>query len=184
MSTGKVVGDLVEKYTVEGIVDLDAVVLKFGATIKSEIIENTWRGKLTYDENDGVSPVFTLNESNTPPENKCTLALLFAKYLIQLGIGSFREHTVDAFFLQDIRQYRESPQIMLATHLAIPPEVLAQVNEITFNSSEYARSADLTTNFINSAFNVSRVAGLLSLFTHLNITSDGRQGRIRTRRKR
>jgi hypothetical protein len=182
MSTGKAVGKLIDKHTTDDVVDLNAVVLNFGGTIKENSIENTWRGMLSYDEKDGLTPVYTLNDKNTAAENKCTLALLFAKYLLEMGTGSFKEHTVDAFFLQDMRQYRESPQIMLATHLAIPPEILAQVNEIKFNSSEYALKADLTTNFINSAFNVSRVTGLLNLFAHLNIISDGRLGRVRRRR--
>ena len=176
MSTGEAISKLIDKYTKDDVVDLHSVVTGYGGTIVNDFSDATLRGALTYDDDE---PIFHLNKKNTKAEDKCTLALLFAKYLIQLGTLTFREHKVDAFLLQDIRQYRESPQIMLATHLAIPVNIITKVNDITFNSSAYALKADLTTYFINSTFNVSQVSGLLCLFNHLNIVNDGRSGRMR-----
>lgn len=176
MSTGETISKLIEKHTADQVVDLEAVVTGYGGDVRHDFSDATLRGALTYEEDE---PVFHLNQNNSKPEDKCTLALLFAKYLIQLGSGTFRSHKVDTFLLQDIRQYRESHQIMLATHLAIPVEVISQVDDIMFNSSAYALKANLTTHFINSAFNVNQVSGLLGLFTQLNIVNDGRSGRIK-----
>lgn len=113
--------------------------------------------------------IISLNKANSDAENNTIIALLLAKYILMLEGGVIKDERCDVFFLSEMRGFRESPQMLLATRLAIPESVIERVNELNFNSQKYASQSNLMRNFVGSVFFISDARGFFGILNQLEI---------------
>lgn len=115
-------------------------------------------------------PTILLNEQNTEAENRTVMALLIAEFILVKRDQPNRILTCDVFFLRNIRQYRISRQLFLATRLVIPEKIIEFASDLRFNMAAYCNEAKLLPSFVGCACSKKDVGGLLGIIDSIDMS--------------
>lgn len=171
ITLGTFLKGLLSDLTVDGIVDVKQMMLNMGVAVEHAALKTADKGQFfPYGPPDTNlnGQTILLNRNNRPEEDRTVMALLMAEYLLSQLKDRSRVLTCDMFFLQDLRQYRISRQLFLATRLAIPETIINQVDDIQFSAPKYARDAVLLPSFVACAYPRKDVGCLLGIIDNLD----------------
>ena len=155
--------NIIEDGTDGDCIDIFQVADGMGVSLERSFEDSTIIAELKYPDD--------LNKKNTPDETRTSIALLLAKYCLDWGNGALKDSRVDIFYLREIRAYKTSRQVILATRLAIPDSIIEKANDLRFNSSKYAKDAKLLTNFVDSSIHIPAGSGLLTLLDSFDFST-------------
>ena len=116
-------------------------------------------------------PVIKLNPSNDKKTKHTLVAIAIAEYILTptrlegAGIG------YDMFFLREIYHQRYSYRMMLATRLAVPEEIINQLEAPTFDTASYVARSSYLPQFIHCCVKDSSAMFLLSNFGDLSTSA-------------
>lgn len=179
MSVGIIVTRIVENNTHGDHVDIRSVATEFGCAFGEPFDDSTLRGILRPSNDPGVLAEFSFNKKNTDAENNTITALLMAELILSLNAKTLKQFKCDVFFLSSMRQWRGSPQMMLATRLAIPKHIFAALDDINFRSAEYAFGNQLLPAFVGSAFFITEGMSLFGFLSQDNLQlNQSQSGRL------
>lgn len=153
---------IIEEHTHDDAIDVRQVANDMGVDVYDDFEDSTQIASLVYPEGK-CPPVLHLNKRNTPAESNTSIALLLSKYCLDWGNGTVKDSRVDIFYLRELRAYKTSRQVILATRLAIPDNIIEKCNDLRFNSSRYAKEKSLLPNFVDASFHIPQGSGLLNL---------------------
>tara|TARA_Y100000310_G_C20686999_1_gene819671 strand:- start:3372 stop:3956 length:585 start_codon:yes stop_codon:yes gene_type:complete len=177
MSIRNALNKAVEQNTNGDIIDVRKCALDLGCKFGSPFSDATDKGRIDPVENDATSwAVISLNKKNSESENNTVIALLLAKFVLMLEGREIKSERIDVFFLSEMRGFRESPQMLLATRLAIPESVIEKSNDLDFNSHGYAQKSSLMQKFVGSVFFISDARGFFGILNQLEIGYSSRLG--------
>ena len=162
--------NIIEDGTDGDCIDIFQVADGMGVSLERSFEDSTIIAELKYPD-DLSGPTIHVNKKNTPGETRTSIALLLAKYCLDWGNGTLKESRVDIFYLREIRAYKTSRQVILATRLAIPDSIIEKANDLRFNSSKYAKDAKLLTNFVDSSIHIPAGSGLLTLLDSFDFST-------------
>lgn len=158
----------------EGVIDIRKVAFALGFDVYSVDLRIADKGKL-YPSGVDVEhtttrcPTILLNNRNSESDNRTVMALLIAEFMLTQRGQQSRILTCDMFFLSDIRQYRVSRQLFLATRLVIPEPIIEKTQDIRFNVPAYCLKANLLPAFVACAYPKRDVSGLLGFIDSLQM---------------
>lgn len=155
MSLGQLIEDTVRDHIHGDVVDIIKVAEDFGCVIVSRFEHSTFKGVIRPSGNDEYLAEIALNEDNTEEVDRTVVALLLAEQLINSCHGRSKKAIIETFYLSELRKYRMSPSLMLATRIAIPKHIMKMIDYPMFNTHEYAIESKLTDGFVSSAFEMS-----------------------------
>jgi hypothetical protein len=97
-------------------------------------------------------------------------ALLSAQALIDLvNFKHLRKIECDVFMLNSLKNYKLSPQVILATRLAIPEKIIKDLDQLKINGHDYVERSNLLPQFVSSAFPISNL-GAFKVMGELGLT--------------
>lgn len=156
MSLGLVIEDVVEKNTHDNVVDVFAVALDLGCDFVTEFEHSTFKGLMRpCSQSDERLAEIALNKNNDEAMNRTVVSLLLSEYLMNIVHGRNKTVTIDAFFISDLRNYKMSPSVMVATRIAMPKSVIKVIDYPMFNTVDYANEAKLLPRFVSCTFKMS-----------------------------
>ena len=162
--------NIIEDGTDGDCIDIFQVADGMGVSLERSFEDSTIIAELKYPD-DLSGPTIHVNKKNTPDVTRTSIALLLAKYCLDWGNGALKDSRVDIFYLREIRAYKTSRQVILATRLAIPDSIIEKANDLRFNSSKYAKDAKLLTNFVDSSIHIPAGSGLLTLLDSFDFST-------------
>ncbi|GAB3039115.1 hypothetical protein [Bowmanella dokdonensis] len=169
-SRGEYLKSLVEANTRDDVVNIVALAEQLGCALLIEQANVPEKGVLVPPNRKRIErPLILLQKSNSQEENHTLIALLLADYILHNDPNRTRRFGCDTFFLRELRQFRTSRQLFLATRLAMPESVIEKVSDLNFDTLAYARRSRLLNNFINCVFHSTEVGGLLGMIDSLDI---------------
>ncbi|WP_088328320.1 hypothetical protein [Lacimicrobium sp. SS2-24] len=169
-SRGEYLQKLVEHCTHDEVVDTFALAEQLNCAIAYKTFSSADKGVLLAPHATRLGhPAIVLSEDNSEAENRTLIPLLLADYILNNNPEATKRFTCDIFFLAEVRRYRASRHLFLATRLALPDDIIARISGINFDTNGYARKANLLPNFVNCAFHSHEVGGLLGLIDSLDM---------------
>jgi hypothetical protein len=170
MSLLKFVENTIETHTSQDVTDLFGAANLLGFSILEKRFDDaTIKGRINPLHDSPQLGEVSFSHSNTHAEDKTTLALLMAHYLLQAAEwGTLKPYTIDRFFLMELRKIKMLHQVVLATRLAIPATIIKQLDGLQFNSVSYTQQACLMPVFLASALHISG-KGLFGIMNNVNI---------------
>jgi len=78
------------------------------------------------------------------------VALLLADSFIAPQKASNEGFKYEIFFLKDLRNYRLTRTLLLATRLAIPEKIINQIDEFDFDIDAYTAKTNYLPSFVNN----------------------------------
>jgi len=149
-SVGNVVVSLIEKHSQDEVIDIMSMAASMGISVNYVVMETSTDVAIMKQVEGDSRPKIELNKTNNIEQNYTLVALLLADCLIapkKLQRGGFK---YEIFYLKDLRQYRLSRTFLLATRLAIPEQIINQIDEFGFNLDAYIGKTHYLPSFINN----------------------------------
>lgn len=173
VTLGTFLKGMLDTFSDGAVIDIENMLLTLKYRILLRTMKDTEKGAfyplgVELDMDVINAPCFLLNTKNSHSENRVILALLFAEYLLSLKKESKKVYTCDMFFLRELRQYRISRQLFLATRLVMPESVIDDLDKMKLQANSYAKQAELLPAFINCAYPQKDVGGILGLLDSLD----------------
>ncbi len=170
MSLGTLVQKAILENTEGDKINLHNLIEQLKCRIGDDLDDSFIKGEIIPNNNDDRKYIATihLNKNLTPEQSKAVSALLLSQFLIYLGSSKNRSVRCDSFLLSDLRNFRMSPQVILATRLTIPEHMIAKIEDLKFNSSHYAQENHLLPALVNSAFTISNPSGIFGLLRDIS----------------
>lgn len=161
---------IIENSTEGDKINVYHVAEQMGVSVSSRFRDSTVIATLQYPDGK-CPPDIALNKNNSEAENNTAVALLLAKYCLDWGNGAVKDSKIEIFYLRELRAYKTSRQVILATRLAIPDGIIEKCNDLRFNSSRYAQEAKLLPNFIDASFHIPTGSGILNLLDSMDMSN-------------
>ncbi|GGD74512.1 hypothetical protein [Lacimicrobium alkaliphilum] len=169
-SRGEYLQKLVDHCTHDDVVDTLALAEQLNCTLVYKPFSTADKGVLLPPKATRLGhTAIVLSEDNSEAENRSLIPLLLADYILNNDPNAVKRFSCDMFFLAEVRRYRASRHLFLATRLALPDKIIEKICGINFDSIGYARKAVLLPNFVNCAFHSQEVGGLLGLIDSLDM---------------
>ena len=171
---GTFVRGVVESHTHDDVVDVFKVARALGFLVAKDDLKIADKGKLfpsgvEIDREKTTLPTILLNKNNTEAEDRTVTVLLIAEYMLMQRSDVGRVLSCDTFFLSDIRQFRVSRHLFLATRLAIPENIIEKTQDIQFSAPKYSLKAKLLPAFLACAYPKRDVSGLLGFIDSMQM---------------
>jgi len=149
-SIGNVVVSLIEKHSKNEVIDIMKMASSMGISVNYVDMETSTDMATMKQEDDDNRPKINLNKKNTIEENYTLVALLLADCLIAPQKAHREGFKYEVFFLKDLRQFRLTRTFLLATRLAIPEQVINQIDVFGFNIDAYIAKTKYLPAFVNN----------------------------------
>lgn len=149
-SIGKVVISLIEKHSHNEVIDIMEMATSMGISVSNVEMEATTDVATMRQGEDDARPKIELNTTNTLEQNYTLVALLLADCLIAPKKLQREGFKYEIFFLKDLRQFRLSRTFLLATRLAIPEQIINQIDTFGFNIDAYIGKTNYLPSFVNN----------------------------------
>jgi len=128
-SVGNVVVSLIEKHSQDEVIDIMAMASSMGIGVGCVEMETSTDVAFMIQGEEDKRPKIKLNKNNTTEQNYTLVALLLADCLIAPKKAHREGFKYEIFFLKDLRNYRLTRTFLLATRLAIPEQIINQIDE-------------------------------------------------------
>ncbi len=169
-SRGEYLQKLVDHCTKDEVVDTLALAEQLNCVVVHKTFSTADKGVLLPPNATRLGrTAIVLSEDNSEAENRTLIPLLLADYILNNNPDAVKRFSCDVFFLAEVRRYRASRHMFLATRLALPESIIEKISGINFDTNGYARKACLLPNFVNCAFHSHEVGGLLGLIDSLDM---------------
>lgn len=169
-SRGEYLQKLVEHCTTDEVVDTRELAVQLNCAVVHKTFSTADKGVLLPPNATRLGrTAIVLSEDNSEAENRTLIPLLLADYILNNNPDAIKRFSCDVFFLAEVRRYRASRHMFLATRLALPEHIIERITGINFDTNGYARRACLLPNFVNCAFHSHEVGGLLGLIDSLDM---------------
>jgi hypothetical protein len=159
-SIGNVITALIEKHSQGEVIDIMAMAEDMGIHISSVEMELSTDVAVMKQGEEDCRPKIELNSINTIEQNYTLVALLLADCFIAPEKASNEGFKYEIFFLKDLRDYRLTRTLLLATRLAIPEKIINQIDEFDFNIDEYIAKTNYLPSFVNNMVKSSNASFL------------------------
>ncbi len=149
-SVGNVVVSLIEKHSQNEVIDIMSMAASMGIVVESvEMVTSTDVAIMKQREGE-ARPKIELNKTNTIEQDYTLVAILLADCLIAPKKAQGDGFKYEIFFLKDLRQYRLTRTFLLATRLAIPEQIINQIDVFGFNIDAYIAKTNYLPGFVNN----------------------------------
>ena len=149
-SIGNVVVSLIKKHSQDEVIDIMEMASSMGISVNTVEMQTSTDVAIMVQGQEDNRPRIELNKTNTIEQNYTLVALLLADCLIAPNKAQREGFKYEIFFLKDLRQFRLSRTFLLATRLAIPEQIINQIDEFTFNIDAYIAKTKYLPGFINN----------------------------------
>jgi len=149
-SVGNVVISLIEKHSQDEVIDIMEMAASMGISVNSVYMQTSTDVAIMGQGANDKRPIIDLNETNTIEQNYTLVALLLADCLIAPKKAQREGFKYEIFFLKDLRQFRLTRTFLLATRLAIPEQIINQIDEFGFNIDAYIAKTNYLPSFVNN----------------------------------
>ncbi|WDE01093.1 hypothetical protein [Thalassomonas actiniarum] len=112
-------------------------------------------------------PVIKLSPNNDRKTKFTLVAIAIAEFILTPSRLEGEGISYDMFFLKEIYHQRYSYRMMLATRLAVPEDIINQMDQPDFDMVSYVAESDYQPQFINCCVKDSSALFLLSNFSEL-----------------
>lgn len=150
MSVSEIVISLIEKHSHNEVIDVMAMASSMGISVDYVEMEvSTDIATMNQGEED-KRPKIKLNKTNSIAQNHTLVALLLADCFIAPQKMRNEGFKYEIFYLKDMRHYRFTRTFLLATRLAIPEQIINQVDDFGFNIDAYIATTNYLPGFVNN----------------------------------
>lgn len=149
-SIGNVVVNLIDKHAQNEVIDIMDMAASMGISVDSVVMETTTDVAIMKQGENDKRPKIELNKTNSIEQNYTLVALLLADCLIAPKKVQREGFKYEIFYLKDLRQFRLTRTFLLATRLAIPEEIINNIDEFSFNLDAYIAKTNYLPGFINN----------------------------------
>ena len=149
-SVTNVVVSLIEKHTKDEVIDIMEVALSMGISVQYVEMKASTDVAIMKQGEVNKRPDIWLNKTNTIEQNYTLVALLLADCFIAPQKVKNEGFKYEIFFLKDLRNYRLTRTLLLATRLAIPEKIINQIGEFGFNIDAYIAKTNYLPSFVNN----------------------------------
>ena len=160
-SIGNVILALIEKHTKDDVIDIMEMAESLGINVKFVEMDRSTDVAVMKQEEEDNRPKIELNIINSIEDNYTLVALLLADSFIAPQRASNEGFKYEVFFLKELRHYRLTRTLLLATRLAIPEEVINQIDEVDFDIDAYIAKAKYLPSFVNNMVKDSNASFLV-----------------------
>jgi hypothetical protein len=160
-SIGNVISALIEKHTQDEVIDIMEMAESIGISVEFvEMKRSTDVAVMKQGEEDD-RPKIELNKINSLEQNHTLVALLLADSFISPEKASNEGFKYEIFFLKDLRYYRLTRTLLLATRIAIPEKIINQIDEVGFDVDAYIAKSNYLPSFVHNMVKNSNASFLV-----------------------
>jgi len=159
-SVSDVVMSLIEEHSHNEVIDIMAMASSMGINVSYVDMDASTDVAVMKQGEEDKRPKIELNKNNTIEQNYTLVALLLADCFIAPQKASTEGFKYEIFFLKDLRNYRLTRTLLLATRLAIPENIINQIDEFDFNIDEYIAKTNYMPSFVNNMVKSSNASFL------------------------
>jgi len=149
-SVGNVVVSLIDKHSQNEVIDIMEMATSMGISVESVPMTVSTDVAIMRQGKEDNRPKIELNKTNSIEENYTLVALLLADCLIAPKKAHREGFKYEIFFLKDLRQFRLTRTFLLATRLAIPEQIINQIDVFGFNIDAYIAKTNYLPSFVNN----------------------------------
>jgi len=160
-SLTNVIVSLIEKHTKDEVIDIMDMAESMGIRVRYVEMETSTDVATMKQGEVNKRPDIELNINNTTEQNYTLVALLLADCFIAPQKAKYEGFKYEIFFLKDLRNFRLSRTLLLATRLAIPDSIINQIGEFGFNIDAYIARTNYMPSFVNNIVKNSSASFLM-----------------------
>jgi len=160
-SVANAVVSLIEKHTKDEVIDIMDVASSMDVSVQYVEMESSTDVAIMKQGKVNKRPDIFLNKTNTIEQNYTLVALLLADCFIAPQKAKNEGFKYEIFFLKDLRNYRLTRTLLLATRLAIPEEIINQIDVFGFNIDAYIAKTNYMPSFVNNIVKNSSASFLM-----------------------
>jgi len=149
-SVSDVIISLIEKHSHKEVIDIMAMAESMGISVDFVEMKTSTDVAIMKQGEEDNRPKIELNKINTIEQNYTLVALLLADSFIAPQKASREGFKYEIFFLKDLRNYRLTRTLLLATRLAIPEKIINQIDESGFDIDAYIAKTNYLPSFVNN----------------------------------
>ncbi len=159
-SVSNVIISLIEKHSQGDVIDIMAMAEDMGISITYVEMEISTDVAVMKQAEEDNRPKIELNKINTIEQNYTLVALLLADCFIAPQKVTNEGFKYEIFFLKDLRNYRLTRTLLLATRLAIPETIINQVEDFDFDIDAYTAKTNYLPCFVHNMVKSSHASFL------------------------
>lgn len=149
-SVSEIVMSLIEKHSHDDVIDIMAMASSMGISVSCVEMKASTDVAMMKPGDEDERPKIQLNKTNSIEQNHTLVALLLADCFITPKKMQNEGFKYEIFYLKDMRQFRFTRTFLLATRLAIPENIINQVDEFGFNIDAYIAKTNYLPSFVNN----------------------------------